>query len=138
VKWIALLALLPFVFISGRLTAAPASLGGPRLASAASIHTWRKVAVAAGDSNAYANAGLKATERSYGGRLTVRATSRANVSGEVDCTRGLDNQNRAFSLRVLRGRKRIPTPLVGGQCRYSVSAELPRGGKVELALYVLR
>lgn len=137
-KWLTLIAFLPFVFVSGRLTGSPASLGGPRLASAASIHTWHKVAVATGDSNSYADAGLRARERSYGSRLRIRATSRANVSGDVDCTRGLDNENRSFSLALRHGRKRIPTPLIGGQCSYSVSAELRRGGEVEISLYVLR
>lgn len=137
-KWISLIVFLPFVLVSGRLTGASADLGGTRLASAATVHTWHKAAVASDDNGAHANAEFRTTGRSYGSRLRIRATSRARVRGAVDCTRGLDNESRTFSFHIRDGHRRIPTPLLGGQCNYSVSAELPRGGKVEIGLYVLR
>lgn len=137
-KWFCLIALASFILVTARLAGAPAIIPRSRPASAASVHSWHKMAAATDDSDAYAQAVFKASGRSYGSRLTVRATSRASISGHIDCARGVDNENRSFSLRLRHGRARIPTPLIGGQCNYSVSAVLAKGGNVEIGLYVLR
>jgi hypothetical protein len=92
-------------------------------ASAASTCSWHKVATASDDSDYYAAAHLDKTARSYGSKVRVRATSTAKVTGSVLCTKGFKLETATFSFRRRRGSKRIPTPILGGKCDYSVLRE---------------